>query len=847
MQAGTGTGKSLAYLVPAIRHAIAKGARGRLHGDDRAAAPARRPRPARLAKALKPPLAASRRSRSSRAAATTCACTKRASGAPDETGGPALRPVRRSPRWAGRSSGMQEWASETETGDRDELVPGVTDQAWRQVSVTRQGVPGRLALPDRHGVLRRAGPRPGRAGRRRGHQPRAAGDRRDGGLPGPARARRGGGRRGPRAGRPGHLGGQRRADRRRWSRRRAAAGQARSTQDVADRLVEAGEGLALVLATLPAGRLDDAAPAAGARSPRSATRRAACITALGPRTRGGGPGGRGRARWRWPRWTRSHDTAAGCSRRSTSRGRRTGATSSGWRRWPRPAAAGAAGGAAGGRRAAARAAVRPHHGGPDVGDAGPGRHLRRAGPPVGPAAGAATSRSRRPTEKEAPSASPRPRSGRGLDVGSPFDHPRSGILYVAKHLPPPGRDGLPAAYLDEIAELIEAAGGRTLGLFSSMRAAKQATEALRDRLSVPLLCQGDDATMLLVKQFAEDERTCLFGTLSLWQGVDVPGPSLPLVIIDRIPFPRPDDPLSSARQRAVTPAAATGSYGRGHPRRAAAGPGRRPAAARRWTTAAWSRCSTRGWRPPATADSSAPPCRRSGRRTTGEGPRGPRSPARDAAAVAAASRLGQLRLQRRREAVRKRRRAARRAPRPGRPGRRGLGADVTVRAGDLAVGALGQPPTIRPSPGGGPPCRCGRMVRVVRRPPGTKSRCFRPWSRVEAGQQHRRRGTAGRRDRRRRAARAGALVERDLDGADVGQRAFVTADGPTPPPGQVGRVSGPNVAQPPPRQLRARHAAARAPPKPSGHDADRRPPPVLPVDPRAGRAGPARRDLRSRA
>ncbi|MGW4470365.1 ATP-dependent DNA helicase [Nonomuraea sp. NPDC004354] len=139
----------------------------------------------------------------------------------------------------------------------------------------------------------------------------------------------------------------------------------------------------------------------------------------------------------------------------------------------------------------------------------------------------------------------------GIDVGSPFDHPRSGILYVAKHLPQPGRDGLPQAYVDEIAELIEAAGGRTLGLFSSMRAAKAATEALRDRLDVPLLCQGDDSTMLLVKQFAEDEATCLFGTLSLWQGVDVPGPSLRLVIIDRVPFPRPDDPLTSARQRHV--------------------------------------------------------------------------------------------------------------------------------------------------------------------------------------------------------------------------------------------------------------------------------------------------------
>jgi ATP-dependent DNA helicase DinG len=139
----------------------------------------------------------------------------------------------------------------------------------------------------------------------------------------------------------------------------------------------------------------------------------------------------------------------------------------------------------------------------------------------------------------------------GQDVGSPFDHPRSGILYVARHLPPPGRDGLPPSYLTEIRELIDAAGGRTLGLFSSMRAARQATEELRDVLGHPLLCQGEDATAQLVKQFAEDEGTCLFGTLSLWQGVDVPGPALQLVVIDRIPFPRPDDPLASARQRAV--------------------------------------------------------------------------------------------------------------------------------------------------------------------------------------------------------------------------------------------------------------------------------------------------------
>jgi ATP-dependent DNA helicase DinG len=148
---------------------------------------------------------------------------------------------------------------------------------------------------------------------------------------------------------------------------------------------------------------------------------------------------------------------------------------------------------------------------------------------------------------------------RGIDVGSPFQHAKAGILYVAAHLPPPGRDGTGTAeQLTEIAELITAAGGRTLGLFSSMRAARAAADAMAERLPTPVLCQGEDNTATLVEQFAADPTTSLFGTLSLWQGVDVPGPSLSLVIIDRIPFPRPDDPLLSARQRAVAAAGGNG-------------------------------------------------------------------------------------------------------------------------------------------------------------------------------------------------------------------------------------------------------------------------------------------------
>lgn len=147
---------------------------------------------------------------------------------------------------------------------------------------------------------------------------------------------------------------------------------------------------------------------------------------------------------------------------------------------------------------------------------------------------------------------------RGVDVGSPFDYPRQGICYIARRLPPPGREPATDAQLDEIETLVRAAGGRTLGLFSSRRAAQAAAVAMRERLDVPVLLQGDDQLPTLVARFAADEPTCLFGTLSLWQGVDVPGPTCRLVVIDRIPFPRPDDPVRSARSDAV---AASGGNG----------------------------------------------------------------------------------------------------------------------------------------------------------------------------------------------------------------------------------------------------------------------------------------------
>lgn len=139
-----------------------------------------------------------------------------------------------------------------------------------------------------------------------------------------------------------------------------------------------------------------------------------------------------------------------------------------------------------------------------------------------------------------------------VDVGSPFDYGKQAMLYVAKHLPAPAREGITDAQFDEIAELMAAAGGGTLGLFSSRRAAEAAAEAVRSRLpDLEIGCQGEAQLPELVKRFVADDSASLFGTLSLWQGIDVPGATCRLVIIDRIPFPRPDDPLMSARQRLI--------------------------------------------------------------------------------------------------------------------------------------------------------------------------------------------------------------------------------------------------------------------------------------------------------
>jgi ATP-dependent DNA helicase DinG len=149
-----------------------------------------------------------------------------------------------------------------------------------------------------------------------------------------------------------------------------------------------------------------------------------------------------------------------------------------------------------------------------------------------------------------------------LDVGSPFDFANQGMLYLPKDLPEPGRDGPSKEALTELGELIEAAGGRTLALFSSWRGVEMADEHLRNvlaELKIPIITQRrGDAVGPLVDKFAKDERSILLGTISLWQGIDVPGPACTLVAIDRIPFPRPDEPVLSARAAEADAAGGSG-------------------------------------------------------------------------------------------------------------------------------------------------------------------------------------------------------------------------------------------------------------------------------------------------
>jgi ATP-dependent DNA helicase DinG len=561
VQAGTGTGKSLAYLVPAIRHAMdsdspvvvstATIALQRQLVD--------RDLP-RLSEALGKELPHTPTYAILKGRRNYLCRYKATAGWPEEDEQDQLFDPREVSATGRMVQRIQEWAEETETGDRDELVPGVSEQAWRQFSVSAQECLGAGRCPsgaECFAELARA-----RAGEVdvvvTNHALLAIDAMGD--LPVL----------------PEHdmvivdeahelvdrvtsvVTGELSEAAVSLAVRRVAR---LIEQPVADRLQEAGEDLKALLAAAPAGRVDELPEVLGLTLALVRDAAAGCVTALGPRGADrDDPDKAGQRKAAFTALDEVHDTAV---RMLEAYGHASEADradvvwlDAGTDRRP-PTLRVAPLNVGGmlrerlfGDRTVVLTSATLALGGTFEGMArqwGLGPREPAASAPAASAPGSSSSGS----SSENGSEGGKEPEWQGIDVGSPFDHPRAGILYVAKHLPQPGRDGLPQQYVDEIAELIEAAGGRALGLFSSMRAAKAATEALRDRLDVPLLCQGDDSTMLLVKQFAEDEPTCLFGTLSLWQGVDVPGPSLRLVIIDRVPFPRPDDPLASARQRHV--------------------------------------------------------------------------------------------------------------------------------------------------------------------------------------------------------------------------------------------------------------------------------------------------------
>ncbi|WP_081900222.1 ATP-dependent DNA helicase [Allokutzneria albata] len=551
VQAGTGTGKSLAYLVPALRHAVA--AEATVVVSTATIALQRqlvdRDLP-RLAKTLKPLLGREPRFAILKGRRNYLCMHKIHGEIDDEPEDNALFDQFAISAMGRQVKRLHEWSSETETGDRDELVPGVTDQAWRQVSVTAKECLGVNKCPV--GVdcfAERARGEAGKADVVVTNHALLAIDALEGYKVLPehdvviideahdlvdrvtsvATNELTSGMVGTAARRVGRL----------------------IDQDVADRLAEAADGLALIMDDVASGRLESLPkPLAGALA---AVRDAAhaCISALGPE-RKEDLDGTAKRKIALASLDEVHDTAyrlLGAFEAPEAERRDVVWLSSDWERVRPPSlhvAPLSVGGLLREKLFGPRSVVLTSA------TLALGGSFDTLGRQWGlPPSSTATRAEGAATEKEVPSDASVPR-WTGIDVGSPFEHQRSGILYIARHLPQPGRDGLPEEYLTELAELVQAAGGRTLGLFSSMRAAKQASEELRKRIEQPILCQGDDATGQLVKKFAEDVETCLFGTLSLWQGVDVPGPSLQLVVMDRIPFPRPDDPLASARQKAVS-------------------------------------------------------------------------------------------------------------------------------------------------------------------------------------------------------------------------------------------------------------------------------------------------------
>ena len=577
VQAGTGTGKSLGYLVPAVRHAV--------QSDERVVVSTATLALQRQVLTRDLPLVTtalgSRLPRQAQIALLkgwhNYLCVHKVAGGypeeqatlfdvPERAGAADHPPVVEDGDTVRETLGEQvvrarEWAEETATGDRDELVPGISDRAWRQVSVTAMECLGGVCP-----MLAQCFPEAARA------RARAAD------VVVTNHAMLGIAASGSPNVLPEHQvlvvdEAHELADR---VTAQATAELSLPTVEQAARLARrhggvpttdldtAGQHLASVIVPLPEGRFPRGLPE-DVRLAVAAVRDAArtLLTALKPEagSRDAGDGGRKMAASAMLALFEVAERMAADPEQNAStvlwcaRGEdRRGMTTTRLHAAPLAVAGLVRTNLLTGRTGVLTSATLTLGGSFDAAARSVGLALRPDAAPVGPVA-LATS------DTPVPAATSRGDDvlrWRGLDVGSPFDYPRQGICYVARRLPPPGREPATDAQLDEIATLVEAAGGRTLGLFTSRRAATVAAEAMRERLDVPVLLQGDDQLPALVGRFAADEPTCLFGTLSLWQGVDVPGPACRLVIIDRIPFPRPDDPVRSARSDAVAAAGGNG-------------------------------------------------------------------------------------------------------------------------------------------------------------------------------------------------------------------------------------------------------------------------------------------------
>ena len=554
VQAGTGTGKSLAYLVPSLLvdgpvvvSTATLALQSQLVDHDLP----------RLAEAVRPLLGRSptyavlkgRHHYLCRAKLDNSAADEPGDALFDTGGGGGTKWLGEAGRMGKQVQRLRDWADETKTGDRDELDPGVDESAWRLVSMPARECVGAQRCPFGAECFAEAS----RARAREAdivvtNHSLLAVDMLSGRQIVP----------------PHRLlvidEAHELAD------RVSSAAQAELSPEALDRSARRARPL------LPEDfheALVEASDAADGRARRRAARPAHHRPAAGPRRRAdparpGHPPLPRPARRRQGRRPRSGTQAAGQGRpdrtvhhRPAAAGVRRARRGLDRKRRPRPP--GRRGRAAVRRRYPRHPPVRGPHRRRHLGDPGPRRSVRHRGPR--PRAGRHTGT---PGQRRVPRVAGAA-AGRGagrrdtagtaawtsLDVGSPFDYARQGILYVAARLPRPTASGLSEAAADEMVALVDALGGRTLGLFSSRRAAERAAEVLRERTDHTVLVQGEEALPLLVRRFREDRDSCLLGVMSLWQGVDVPGDACQLVLIDRLPFPRPDEPLAAARSAAV--------------------------------------------------------------------------------------------------------------------------------------------------------------------------------------------------------------------------------------------------------------------------------------------------------